>query len=217
MTETKPGPGLSQTRQVEIGGLAIAYDERVLEPRPWTVGQSAWAAELLASLPAGPVLEVCSGAGHIGLVAVLRHDRRLVQVDVDPIACDFARLNAEAAGLLGRVDVRCGPLDEAVLPRERFPLVIADPPWVPTRDVARYPEDPVVAIDGGPDGIDLALRCVDVAGRVLTPAGTCLLQLGTSAQVDAVRQHLAGHEELDLVHVEDRVFEGGVVVRLDRA
>ena len=57
-------------RTMTFGDLEIAYDDRVLTPRPWTALQSEWAAELLESAPAGPVLELCAGAGQIGLLAV---------------------------------------------------------------------------------------------------------------------------------------------------
>ena len=200
----------------DIDGLSIAYDRRVLEPRPWTAAQSAWAAELLDDLPLGPVLELCSGAGHIGLLATRANDRRLVQVDADAAACDFARLNAEHAGMVDRVSVRCGPMDEVVLPDERFPLVLADPPWVPSAGIGQYPEDPVTAIDGGEEGMDVALACVDLAGRVLTPAGVCLLQLGTSEQADQITAYVAQHDHLCLRVAEVRTFERGLVVRLDR-
>ena len=163
------------------------------------------------------MLELCSGAGHIGLVAVREHDRRLVQVDVDPVACEFARLNAERAGLADRVEVRCGPMDDVVLPDERFPLVIADPPWVPSSSVGDYPEDPLMAIDGGPEGLDVAHRCIEVASRVLTPAGACLLQIGAAEQVEALAAYVAEHDHLYLAVAEAREFERGHVVRLDRA
>ena len=203
-------------RAMTIGGLSFAYDEHVLEPRPWTAAQSAWAAEVLDDLPLGPVLELCSGAGHIGLLAVRSNDRRLVQVDASEAACDFARVNAERAGLTDRVVVRCGPMDEAVLPEERFPLVLADPPWVPTAEVAEFPDDPVTAIDGGEQGMDVALACVDLAGRALTPAGVCLLQLGTAEQADEVAAYVEQHQHLYLRAGEVRTFERGLVVRIDR-
>lgn len=194
----------------EIGGLTIEYDRRVLEPRPWTAGQSAWAADLLADLPAGPVLELCSGAGHIGLLAVRPHDRALVQVDRSSAACHHARVNAELAGMAERVEVRCGPMDEVVGAEERYPMVVADPPWVTADRVGQFPEDPVSAIDGGPGGLDVARTCLEVAARVLVPGGTCLLQLGTAEQAEALAPY-AG-----LVAGELRTFEGGVVLRLDR-
>ena len=210
-------PAMGRRRSALIGGLTFAYDPRVLEPRPWTAGQSAWAAELLGDLPAGPVLELCCGAGHIGLLAVYDNDRHLVQVDVDPTACAYARHNAAETGLGARVEVRCAPLHEAVLPAEWFPLVIADPPWVASADVRRYPDDPPLAIDGGPHGLDVALECVDVTRRALAPRGVCLLQLGNLDQVRELAAYVEERKHLDMALTEHRVFERGVVVRLERA
>ncbi len=63
--------------QMDFGHLRIAYDARVLTPRPWTEAQSTWAAEVMTDAPEGPVLEVCCGAGQIGLLAISRVARRL--------------------------------------------------------------------------------------------------------------------------------------------
>jgi methylase of polypeptide subunit release factors len=190
----------------DFGGLRIEYDARVLEPRPWTTAQSRWAAELLAEVPAGPVLELCAGAGQIGLLAVADSDRRLVCVDACSAACSYARHNAMAAGLADRVEVREGRMQEALDADERFALVLADPPWVRRSEVGRYPEDPRSAIDGGLDGMDVAQACVDLAWRHVVPGGTLLIQLGTVGQVDL----LAGVEPSDV-----RCYDGGVVARID--
>jgi len=191
---------------VDFDGLAIRYDARVLEPRPWTVAQSHWAAELLTSVPPGPVLELCAGAGQIGLRAVAGTDRRLVCVDACAVACAYARQNAADAGMVERVEVREGRMQDVLTEGELFPLVVADPPWVRRSDVRRYPEDPRTAIDGGPDGMDVAQACVDAAWRHVVPGGTLLLQLGTVGQVDL----LAGVEASDV-----RVYDRGVVARID--
>ena len=177
-------------RAVDIDGLSFAYDERVLEPRPWTAAQSAWAAELLDDLPLGPVLELCSGAGHIGLLAVRSHDRRLVQVDASEAACDFARAQRRArrAGRPGAGPVRADGRGRAA--RRAVPPGPRRPALGPDRGVEEFPDDPVTAIDGGDQGMDVALACVDLAGRVLTPAGVCLLQLGTSEQADEVAAYV---------------------------
>lgn len=166
------------TETLAFGELEIAHDERVLTPRAWTLAQSEWASELLETLPPGRVLELCSGAGHIGLHAVLASGRSLVCVDDDPAACDFIRLNAAAAGMPGRVEVRQARLADAVAPDERFALVIADPPWVPSDSVGLFPEDPVHAIDGGPDGLALVDACLEVAAAHLADDGELLLQVG---------------------------------------
>lgn len=176
---------------LSFGGLSIAHDDRVLRPRRWTVHQAHWALELLPGLADGPVLELCSGAGQIGLVVAARTTRRLVCVDVDPVAAQYTLHNAWTAGLADRVEMRVHPLGESIGVDERFPLILADPPWVPRDEVGRFPEDPVRAIDGGPGaGLDVAKDCVREIGRHLTTDGCALLQLGSPEQADGLRDDL---------------------------
>ena len=203
----------TEPEDMDFGRLQISFDDRVLRPRPWTAAQSAWAAEVLADAPGGPVLELCAGAGQIGLLAVADTDRPLVCVDLSPVACAYARHNAEAAGLSDRVEVREGAIDEMVRDSERFAVVVADPPWVRRTETGRYPEDPLLAIDGGEDGMDVAWTCIDTARLHLAPGGSLLLQIGTVEQVDAVRERLRG-DELSVTEV--RWHERGVLVRIDR-
>jgi HemK-like putative methylase len=195
-----------------FGDLEIAYDDRVLAPRAWTVMQAEWAAELLAAWPAGPALELGCGAGQIGLLALHRLGnpaRRLVCVDASAAACAFVRQNAEAAGLAERVDVRQQDLAEAAATDERYAIVIADPPWVPSDELGAHPDDPPSAIDGGPDGLDAARVFVRIAATHLLPGGSVLLQLGTHDQAAALDAELE-----DVGVTEVRGGDGGVVARL---
>jgi release factor glutamine methyltransferase len=217
---TVVGPGSREVRgtgvrSMRFGPLSIEYDERVLRPRAWTKRQSLWAADLLASAPPGPVLELCCGAGQIGLLAVAASQRRLVSVDVDPVACDYARRNAAAAALADRVEVRESDLASAVAPGESFALVVADPPYLRSAETSRYPEDPLLAVDGGPDGLGLVWGCLDVIRDCLAPRGSAVLQLRSADQAERVRDRLA--EQGDLVLRQYRSHGHGVLVRLDRA
>lgn len=209
-----------QVETIDFGPLRIEFDDRVLRPRPWTAAQSRWAAELLDTAPPGRVLELCSGAGQIGLLAVHGCDRRLVCVDLNPVACAYTRRNAVAAGMGERVEVREAPLDDALSDSERFAVVVADPPWVRRPEVGRYPEDPVLAIDGGEDGLDIARLCTSVAREHLLPGGSLLLQLGTLGQVEALLDTwgdaFGARACDDLVLVEARQEERGVLARFDR-
>jgi len=168
-------------RSAEYGPLTIAYDERVLAPRLWTLMQSEWAAELSPQLPAGPILELCAGAGHIGLLAARLTGRPLIQVECDPIAAAFATRNAHAAGVRD-YEMRVTTLDAAVFPGETFPLIVADPPYLPTDDVGRFPDDPRLAIDGGSDGMRREHECIAIAATVLARNGVMLLQVRGAAQ-----------------------------------
>jgi len=110
MSTTTPDLNGRIEQSMVFGHLPIVFDQRVLRPRPWTVAQSRWAAELLRTTPgATRVLELCAGAGHIGLLALaMAHalPARLITVDVNPAACELTRHNAAAAGLDERIDVR---------------------------------------------------------------------------------------------------------------
>lgn len=200
------------SRRCEFGPVEIAYDDAVLVPRAWTLAQSRWAAALLQALPEGPVLELCAGAGQIGLVVAVETGRELVQVDVDARACAHARRNAEDAGATS--DVRCGDLRGALEPGERFPLVLADPPYVPTDEVEQLPDDPRQAIDGGPDGLDLARTCLEVAAAHLLDDGVVLLQLRSAAQAGLIRPAAAEHG-LETLEVRT-VGDAGALVLLGR-
>lgn len=226
------GPGADHgVRRAAFGPLVLTFDDRVLEPREWTLAQSQWAAELLSERVGtaagvtgsagseGAVLELCAGVGHIGLAAVAGSRRALVCVDASPVACAFARDNVAANATAERpaelTEVREGDLREAVADHERFALVIADPPYLPSADTGRFPADPLLAIDGGADGLDLAWTCLEVAERHLLPGGSVLLQLADTAQCDVVEA--AWGTRHGLVPVDRRVVGRGALLRLDRA
>lgn len=135
-----------------FGPLVVTFDDRVLRPRPWTLLQASWAAELAPDLPPGPILELCSGAGHIGQAAAVLTGRGVVQVDADPHACALAVVNAEANASAGRVEVRCGELGTAVRADERFPLVLLDPPYLPQRRSTTGPRTPPMRSTAAPTG-----------------------------------------------------------------
>lgn len=203
-------------QQANFCDLTIRYNDQVLEPRAWTEAQSAWAVELLADAPSGPVLELCAGVGHIGLGAIRDSSRRLVMVDFNPAAQRFALDNAAANHLTEWVEFRLARMEEALEADERFGLIIADPPWVPSTQTSQFPADPITAIDGGDDGLDLARTCVELIDRHLLDEGSALLQLGNTEQVARIGQYAEQHLAGSLKVAETRTFENGVVIRLAR-
>jgi methylase of polypeptide subunit release factors len=200
-------------RSTSFGGLLIRYDEDVLEPRDWTLQQARWAEAGSARAPAGPVLELCAGAGQIGLVLARGTGRPLVQVDVDPRACALARANAREAAI--GADVRCGQPGDVLGAGERFPIILADPPYIPSSDTALHPDDPRLAIDGGPDGLVVARQCLGVIGAHLAEGGFAVLQLRDLDQLEALGDGVraGGLVVVGQLACEDR----GALARLERA
>jgi methylase of polypeptide subunit release factors len=182
---------MTSTHTIAFGDLEIRYDDGVLRPRPWTLAQAEWAAELAAGMPDGPALELGAGAGQIGLAFARVTGRQLVQVDVDPHACELALANAATAAI--ETEMRCGDMVDVVAADERFPLILADPPYIPSAELHRFEDDPPLAIDGGDDGLTLARRCVEVIARHLLPGGAAVLQLGGVHQHEALAPELSRH------------------------
>lgn len=203
-------------RYARFDRLTIAFDDHVLTPRAWTIMQSLWAQELLADLPAGRVLELCAGVGQIGLLAVQPFNRRLLQIDLNPHAVRYATHNARAAEMDARVEVREADVASVLGEGERFPLVIADPPYLRTEQLSAYPGDPQSAVDGGADGLGLVQRVVRVAAGVLTDDGVCLLQVADRDQARAV-QLLPARRRHGLHVTEVRCAPEGTVLRMERA
>lgn len=205
---------IAEQTLADFGGLTVVYDADVLRPRPWTIAQSSWCADLLRTAPEGPVLELCAGVGHIGLAAVADGRRELVLVDVNPVACALARRNVEAAAMHARAEVREGAMDEVLGAAERFALIIADPPWVLSDEVGQFPDDPRIAIDGGEDGLELARMCCTFIEAHLIDEGSAVLQLGSTEQAASIGAYLAETSTLRVREV--REYADGTLVRLTR-
>ena len=118
------------------------------------------------------VLELGAGAGALSVVAAGVANTEVTAVDLSRRALLSTRINATRHGR--RVRVRRGDLTAPVA-RERFDVVVSNPPYVPT-DTDDLPEHGIArAFDGGRDGrLVLDRVCVE-APRVLAPGGRLLV------------------------------------------
>src|SRR5260370_8164870 len=147
----------------EFCGRRIAVEPGVFVPRRRTEFLVRQAAAL--ARPGDVIVDLCCGAGAIGAALVTAVDQAEVHaVDIDPAAVRCARRNAAGfAGFDGHVYQ--GDLYEP-LPaglRSRVGVLVANVPYVPTGETAflppqARPHEPLVALDGGTDGLDLLRR-----------------------------------------------------------
>lgn len=173
-----------------FGPVTVRWEGDVLEPRPWTIAQAEWVSELATTAPSGPVLELFAGVGHIGLAVAVLSGRHVVQGELEEEACAWAKRNAADNGLAERVELRCGDAAEVLHAHERFPLVLADPPYIPSGEVDRFPGDPPVAIDGGDDGLDLVRLALRIGADHLAEGGSLVLQIRNEQQAKEVEAWL---------------------------
>jgi release factor glutamine methyltransferase len=102
----------------------------------------------------------------------------LYAVDIDPVSVGCARRNLDGAGTVWEGDLDA-PLPAAL--RGRVDAMVANAPYVPSGDVALMPREarshePLVALDGGADGVQTHRRIADLAPRWLRPGGCLLIE-----------------------------------------
>jgi release factor glutamine methyltransferase len=151
----------------------------VFVPRRRTEFLVAEAARLAPVRPV--VVDLCCGTGAIGLaVAVQLGEVELYAADIDPVAVACAAVNLGERGT-----VLAGDLYAALPPTllGRVDLLLVNAPYVPTDSIAFMPPEarlyePTVALDGGPDGVEVHRRVLAEAASWLAPGGRVLIETG---------------------------------------
>ena len=166
--------------------IRLAVRDDVLEPRDDTGALVELALSLLraACERRGEALlhDIGTGSGAVALALLAAEPRaRAVASDVSDAALASAAANAERLGLSERIAFeRADALASTI--RGRFDLVVSNPPYVPSDEIATLaPEvrrDPVAALDGGTDGLDVYRRFATSLSGSLRPEGALALEIG---------------------------------------
>jgi len=167
-------------RSAYFMGLKLYVDNRVLIPRQDTETLVESVIVALHEFKEPEVLDLCAGSGAIGLsVKTLLPSAHVTLSDVSKDALEVVRRNAHDLNV--DVDVRHGDLFKAV-GKDRFDLIVSNPPYIPRSDLSvlqrEVLREPMLALDGGQDGLDIYRRIAQEAGEHLNPGGFLYLEVG---------------------------------------
>ena len=179
-------PAAYLTGEAWLQGVPFTVDERVIVPRsliaePIADGTlDAWLSDRTRS-----VLDLCTGNGSLAVLAALAWPE--VHVDAADLSADalaVARLNVERHGLDDRVALLQGDGLAAVAGR-RYDLILCNPPYVNSESMAAMPAEyraePVLALDGGTDGMDFVRPLIAGAAAHLAEGGVLVIEIGHEA------------------------------------
>jgi release factor glutamine methyltransferase len=199
-------------------GLRIVVEPGVFVPRRRTEFLVDQAVALAGG--ASLVVDLCCGSGAVG--AALAADLggpELHAADIDPAAVRCARRNvAPFGGHVHQGDL-FGALSDTL--RGRVDVLTANVPYVPTHEVGLLPpeardHEPLVALDGGADGLDILRRVTAEAARWLAPGG-CLLVETSEHQAPAAVEAFARGGLTATLAVSDELYANVVIGTRPRA
>lgn len=198
---------------VAFAGLRLEVARGVFVPRRRTEALARTAVGLArAAGPAPVVVEACCGVAPVA--SLVAHD--VPGAVVHAADLDAAAVACAARNLAHRGHAWCGDLLDP-LPRDlrgRVDVLVANAPYVPRDAVATMPpeareHEPLVALDGGPDGVDVQRRLLAAAPAWVRPGGHVLVETSTH-QAALTRAACPPGWAVEVRHDED--VDGTVVV-----
>jgi release factor glutamine methyltransferase len=181
-------------------GLKIRVSPDVLVPRPETEELVVAAERLLADSGRTEfqILELGTGTGCVAIALAQRLPGATVYAtDISPAALTLAMQNAQKHGVSQRIRFVHEDLFKPTAHGAGWAdLVVSNPPYIPSAEIARLePEvrqEPILALDGGKDGLSAIRAIAAYAPRQLKKGGFLALEIG-SDQGESVRGLLAEH------------------------
>ena len=185
----------------EFWSVDFKVDPHVLIPRPET---ELLVEETLSILSARPfttaplVLELGTGSGAIAIsLAREVKDIFVVATDISTEALLLARENALRADVLRKIAFLNGDLFGPIRnlgDKGPFDVILSNPPYIARPEIGRLPREvksePVIALDGGEDGLSFYRRIVSRAPSYLQRGGWLLLEIGQGQGFEV--SHLIG-------------------------
>lgn len=164
----------------EFMGKEFYVSPECLIPRPDTEILVEKALEILKK--GEDVADLCTGSGCIGLSLLMYGDiDSLTLMDISEGALNMAAKNAQRHNLQNRCQFILGDITRD-MPNKRFDMIVSNPPYIPTKDIeglsCEVKKEPILALDGGEDGLDIIRFLIGEGLSFLKENGCMLIEFG---------------------------------------
>ncbi len=180
-------------------GRDFFVNEKVLSPRQETEILTEFVVNDIGDKKA-KVLDLCTGSGAIGITVALETKAKVIASDKSKAAIDIAAKNAK--NLSAKVQFIQSDMFKNLKDCGTFDIIVTNPPYIATsviktldQEVRNY--DPIMALDGGEDGLDFYKIIAKKAPDFLSSNGKLYMEIGYD-QGESVRKLLEGH----FTHIE---------------
>ncbi|MDD4873595.1 MAG: peptide chain release factor N(5)-glutamine methyltransferase [Dehalococcoidales bacterium] len=178
-------PAAYITGEKEFYGLVFYVNKHVLIPRPETEHLVDKVISLADSNHLPVIADIGTGSGAIAISLALHlTNDRIFASDISTGALKVAGLNCHRHGVTERIKLLYGDLLET-LP-EKADIIVANLPYVRTADISPDNFEPLPALDGGEDGLDLIRRLCYQVKEKLNPNSYLLIEIGLGQKDEVI-------------------------------
>ncbi|MDR2097339.1 MAG: peptide chain release factor N(5)-glutamine methyltransferase [Spirochaetaceae bacterium] len=171
------------TNKKEFRFLELYVDKNVLVPRPDTeilVEAALLRIDELQKIKNSiTVLDMCTGSGAVALS--LKHEKPFIHAyasDISAAALAVSKRNAEKYGMQNEIQFIQSDVYKSIT--RRFDIIVSNAPYIPCEVIktlsAEVRNEPLIALDGGKDGLEIISRVISGAEKHLFASGSILLE-----------------------------------------
>ena len=222
------------TGEQDFMGLTFKVSDKVLIPRQDTetmvedaldvINQNKLRNEKLncKARRGWTVLDLCCGSGAIGIsLDKLTEDVKVTCSDISDDALEMAQLNARLIGTKGIKFVKSDMFEafRGKLGNKKFDMIISNPPYI-RREVIETLEpevkdhEPMMALDGGEDGLDFYRIIVDQAPDFLKKEGVVMMEIGHDQMSDIIKMFSVDERYSFVTGLKDLAGRDRIVVAI---
>ena len=189
------------THQQEFMKLMFYVDENVLIPRPDTEILVEEVIKLAKSINAKKILDLCTGSGAIAVsLAKYIEGSQITATDISRKALSIAKLNATNNNVEDKITFVSSDLFQNIS-EEKYDIIVSNPPYIKRKVIKTLDKEvkrePIIALDGGNDGLDFYKKIIGNAYQYLKYKGYLCLEIGYDQK----------DEVIDLISKEEKYID----------
>ena len=201
----------------EFMGLDFSVTPDVLIPRQDTEILVEKIIEAYKDQDNLKILDIGTGSGAIGIsLAKFLKDVQVISVDISPKALEVAKKNAKKNEVDHKITFIQSDLFKSLTADESFDIILSNPPYIPSKDILKLQMEvkeyePMVALDGGKDGLDYYREITEKSRHYLKTNGLLAYEIGFDQGLDVSNMLRSGFHDIEIIkdlQKKDRVVLG---------
>jgi release factor glutamine methyltransferase len=190
----------------EFWSLTFKVNPAVMIPRPETETLIEETLKIFSTQSSPSILEIGTGSGAISIaLATELSQASIIAIDISPEALSAAEENAFSHGVRSIRFIKGNLFEPLDGENKIFDLIISNPPYIPTDAIPHLPPgirnyEPLIAFDGGADGLEVYRKIIREAHNHLKNGGHLLLEVGRG-QYPVVSEIISENKKFSLPEI----------------